>query len=1245
MTSLDGSATQVITVTIDGADEVVGLATITGTANATIGEDDLSIVGGDLDISDPDIGQALFQMPDSLVGLFGTFTFDPATGAWTYDVDNASAAVQALNTGEILTDTLVVTAFDGSVSQPIIVTITGADEIVGGATITGVANGTIGEDDLGIVAGDLDIDDPDIGDDVFQTPASLDGAFGAFTFDPDSGAWSYDLDNAKPEVQALKSGDILTDSLTVTSKDGSASQVITVTITGSNDAPVVSLPLFDQAATEINAFSYTIPAGSFSDIDAGTVLELSATLESGDDLPAWLSFDPVSGTFTGTPPEGSAGTVTVTVTAWDGETSVSDDFVITIVDDNVGTDGNTAPLVVNPLADQAAVENNAFSFAVPAGSFVDADAGDVLVYSASQADGSDLPDWLDFNPANQTFTGTPPEGSAGTVQVRVIVFDGQVTTSDDFDITISDDGDGGGNGNSAPIVANPIADQSVVELNAFSLTVSANTFFDANGDDLTLTATLANGNDLPDWLSFDGTTFTGTPPDGSAGTLSVKVIAFDGTVSTFDSFDITIVDDGNSGGGNNPPVVSHPLADQTAIIDNAFSFSILPGAFTDADGDDLALSVTLSNGDDLPEWLGFDAVEGIFTGTPPAGATGTITIRVTASDGQATTFDEFNIVIADPEIGANGNTVPLVVNPLADQAALEGNAFSFAVLAGTFFDADGDALDLTATLADGNDLPDWLSFDGATFTGTPPDGSAGTVSVKVTASDGQSATFDTFDIVVNPAETGINGNTVPVVANPIADQAEVIGTAFSFDVPVGTFFDGDGDTLGLTATLASGHQLPGWLSFDGTTFTGTPPDGSAGTISIKVVASDGSNSTYDSFDIVISDPVAGGNTAPDIGIALADQEAIIGNAFSFAVQAGAFVDADGDELSYAATLADGSDLPDWLSFNAVTQTFTGTPPAGSAGTISVMVTASDGQASISDVFDIAINEAEAPVGDNIVPVVVNPLTDQAVVVGNAFSYDMPSNTFFDGNGDALSYTATLFNGDPLPAWLSFDAVNGIFTGTPPEGSVGNVAIKVTASDGQSSTFDSFYIAVNAADVSVDGNAVPVVVVPLLDQTATEGSVFAFAIPDGAFMDADPLDTLSYTASLANGLALPDWLEFNPQDGTFTGTPPAGSAGALSVKVTASDGKSTTFDTFDLVVAPFNAGNVAPEWDNALENVHARIDRLFTFVIPADAVSDADIGDTLTLDEADQWRSAAGLGFILILQQKPLAAHRPTTPGF
>ena len=194
MTSFDGSASQVITVTIDGADEIVGGATITGVANGTIGEDDLGIVVGDLDIDDPDIGEDKFQMPASLEGAFGTFTFDPDSGAWSYDVDNSRPEVQALQAGEILTDTLLVTSFDGSATQPITVTITGADEVAGGAIITGTATGNIGEDQAGFIVGDLDITDPDAGEDLFQMPASLEGAFGTFTFDNLTGAWTYDVE-------------------------------------------------------------------------------------------------------------------------------------------------------------------------------------------------------------------------------------------------------------------------------------------------------------------------------------------------------------------------------------------------------------------------------------------------------------------------------------------------------------------------------------------------------------------------------------------------------------------------------------------------------------------------------------------------------------------------------------------------------------------------------------------------------------------------------------------------------------------------------------------------------------------------------------------------------------------------------------------------------------------------------------------------------------------------------------------
>ena len=296
--SFDGSATQVITVTINGADETTSNpATITGTASAMIGEDQTGTVGGDLDVTDLDPGEAIFQTPASLEGAFGTFTFDPATGTWTYDVDSTLAQVQALNTGDILTDTLTVTSFDGSASQVITVTINGADEIVGGATITGVANGTIGEDDLGIVVGDLDIDDPDIGEDKFQMPASLEGAFGTFTFDPDTGAWSYDVDNSRPEVQALQAGEILTDTLLVTSFDGSATQPITVTITGADEV-AGGATIIGTATGNIGEDQAGFIVGDLDITDPDAGEDLFQTPASLEGAFGTFTFDPATGTWT-----------------------------------------------------------------------------------------------------------------------------------------------------------------------------------------------------------------------------------------------------------------------------------------------------------------------------------------------------------------------------------------------------------------------------------------------------------------------------------------------------------------------------------------------------------------------------------------------------------------------------------------------------------------------------------------------------------------------------------------------------------------------------------------------------------------------------------------------------------------------------------------------------------------------------------------------------------------------------------
>src|SRR5947207_988099 len=85
--------------------------------------------------------------------------------------------------------------------------------------------------------------------------------------------------------------------------------------------------------------------------------------------------------------------------------------------------GNHRPHNVAPMADQTATRGQAFNYALPAGTFADANAGDTLTYSATLAAGSALPAWLIFNPASQTFSGTPGNSDGGTVQVQVTATD------------------------------------------------------------------------------------------------------------------------------------------------------------------------------------------------------------------------------------------------------------------------------------------------------------------------------------------------------------------------------------------------------------------------------------------------------------------------------------------------------------------------------------------------------------------------------------------------------------------------------------------------------------------------------------------------------------------------------------------------------------------------------------------------------------------------------------------------------
>ena len=108
-------------------------------------------------------------------------------------------------------------------------------------------------------------------------------------------------------------------------------QAITVNINNVNEAPTVANGgIANQTFIVGGAVdSFQFPTTAFDDVDAGTTLTYSAAWVGGGPLPAWLSFDAVTRTFSGNPT--AAGTTNVRVTASDGALTVSDDFVMTAV--------------------------------------------------------------------------------------------------------------------------------------------------------------------------------------------------------------------------------------------------------------------------------------------------------------------------------------------------------------------------------------------------------------------------------------------------------------------------------------------------------------------------------------------------------------------------------------------------------------------------------------------------------------------------------------------------------------------------------------------------------------------------------------------------------------------------------------------------------------------------------------------------------------------------------------------------
>ncbi|MBF0449847.1 MAG: carboxypeptidase regulatory-like domain-containing protein, partial [Candidatus Magnetomorum sp.] len=299
---------------------------------------------------------------------------------------------------------------------------------------------------------------------------------------------------------------------------------------------------------------------------------------------------------------------------------------------------------------------------------------------------------------------------------------------------------------------------------------------------------------------------------------------------------------------------------------------------------------------------------------------------------------------------------------------------------------------------------------------------------------------------------------------------------------------------------------------------------------------------------------------------------------------------------YTATLSDDSALPAWLTFNAATGIFSGTPVNEDVGILSIKVTAIDtSEASVSDVFYLTI------INTNDKPILANPIQDYTVNEDEKFTITLGENTFVDSDqGDVLTYTATLDNGSIVEI---FNAQTKTFTATPVNENVGSITITVTAYDqSHESAYDVFVITI------LNTNDPPIILNEMPNQTAKEDKSFSFTFQDDLFYDFDKGDALTYTVSLDDDSPLPSWLAFHAPTRLFSGIPTNDDVGTMQIKITATDqADASAFQVFDLTVLNEND---APALVNKIHDQEAIEDTWFSFTFDENTFIDSDKDDIL-----------------------------------
>ncbi|KDD15907.1 retention module-containing protein [Bordetella bronchiseptica] len=355
------TSTATLTVTVTGTNDAPTLTpgvTLADQAN----DDGEAITPVDISgqFEDIDKGDTLTFTAD---GLPPGLSLDPATGIISGTLDNSAS--QGGNNGVY---TVKITATDSGGKS---VTQTFEWDVTNPAPTAVADTGTTDEDTTltvtdpaqGVLKNDTDPDNDDLHvSAVNGQPGNVGAAIagdngGTFTLN-DDGTYTFD---PGLDFKDLPDGTSVETSITYTVSDGeggTSSATLTITVSGSNDAPILTpgVTLDDQANDDGEAITPVDISGQFTDPDTGDTLTFTA-----EGLPPGLTLDPATGIISGTLDNsasqgGNNGVYTVTITATDaGGKSVTQTFEWdvtnpgpTAVADTGTTDEDTTLSVTDP---------------------------------------------------------------------------------------------------------------------------------------------------------------------------------------------------------------------------------------------------------------------------------------------------------------------------------------------------------------------------------------------------------------------------------------------------------------------------------------------------------------------------------------------------------------------------------------------------------------------------------------------------------------------------------------------------------------------------------------------------------------------------------------------------------------------------------------------------------------------------------------------------------------------------------